>query len=93
MSDEKKFEQMMGTHVDRQLQRQWSQEYSPKAVKHFSRPANVCEMCGAYMYVDPETGRDHEITEWERKWSIHKHCADMAQERLDRESQMHSRRS
>lgn len=93
MSDQKKYEQMMGSHVDRQLQRQWQQQYSPQAVKHFTRPANICELCGQYMYVSPENGREHTMDEWERKWSVHRYCADKAADQLDRASNINSTRT
>lgn len=86
MSEFKKFEQTMGQHVDRQLQRKWAQEYEPQAVRHFSRPAQTCEICGGPMHVNPKDGTNHNITEWERKWSVHKICAEDMQNRLDRQT-------
>lgn len=86
MSDEKRFEQAMGGHVDRQLQRKWMQQYEPQAVRHFSRPAQTCEICGGPMHINPKDGTNHNITEWERKWSVHHSCAMDMQNRLDRQS-------
>lgn len=93
MSDQKKFEQAMGGQADANLKRQWNQQFDAQAVKHFTRAANICEMCGVYMNREPKTGREHKMTEWELKWSVHKSCADAAHDQLDRASQMNSRRS
>jgi hypothetical protein len=92
MNDQRKYEQMMGSHIDRQLQREWEQKYSQQAVNHFSRPANICEMCGQYMTINPENGRQHKMDNWERKWSVHRYCAKMVEDRLDREGNVNSRR-
>lgn len=83
MSDQRKFEQMMGNHVDRELQRKWMNEYEPRAVKVFSQPAVTCVLCGHYMHVNPEDGRNYTISETERKWSVHKYCANEAERQLD----------
>lgn len=83
MSDEKRFEKMMTDHVDRTLYREWQNKYSPKAVQQFVKPARVCSLCGIGMTVNPVDGRNYTIDEWERKWSVHHHCAQEAQKQLD----------
>jgi hypothetical protein len=92
MSDEKKFQRIMTDHVDRQIQQEWMRKYSPRAVHHFMRPARFCEICGTPMDVNPENGRNYQMDEWERKWSVHRYCAKQVENRLDRESNMLGRR-
>ena len=90
--DDKKYQNMMGANLDRQLYNEWSQKYSPQAMNHFMRPANVCELCGKYMHQDPRNGREKEISEWERKWSVHEICRDQAAKQLDNATNISSKR-
>lgn len=92
MSDQKKYEQMMGRHAEGQRDRYQQQQLSPEAQRHFSRAALTCEICGKHMSVNPADGTNYVSNEWERKWSIHKPCADNVVNQLDRESRMASER-
>lgn len=90
MSDEKRFEQMMGNHIDQKMKRE--QGLDPNALRHFSRPAIQCEFCGAPMNAHPETGQPYQMSEWERKWSIHRTCAEKAWNQMDRQAGVLSQR-
>ena len=76
--------------IDPRTQAEWRKKYSPKALRHFMRPARVCEYCGIPMDKDPKTQEPHTISEWERKWSIHRVCADEIEEKLDRSIMKHT---
>jgi hypothetical protein len=88
MSDQRKYEQMMGRHVQGQVNRQYSQQ----AQQYFSQPANTCQCCGGAMNFEPGTSQPHAITDWERKWSVHRPCAEQAQAQLDRATGINSER-
>jgi hypothetical protein len=80
MSDQKKYEQMMGRHVQGQINRQYSQQ----AQQYFAKPANTCQCCGGPMSSEPGSNQPHVLTEWERKYSVHRPCAEAAAAQLDR---------
>jgi exopolysaccharide biosynthesis predicted pyruvyltransferase EpsI len=84
MSDQKKFESMMGRHVQGQVNRQAQQQYSQQAQQYFAKPANTCQCCGGAMQFEPGTQQPHVLTEWERKYSVHRPCAELAAAQLDR---------
>ena len=84
MSEEKKFEKVMGQAVDRDIQRKWQQQYDSKAYNYFMQPAKSCQACGRSMEMDPATGQPKQMTEWERKWSVHRPCAENLWNQLDR---------
>lgn len=90
MSDEKKYMKMVGEQYNREIANQErdyiSQKMSPEARRVFRRPALTCQACGRPMEVSPEDGRTHPITSWERKWSVHKFCAEKMLHQLDRQS-------
>jgi hypothetical protein len=56
-----------------------NRQLSPEAQAHFARPALRCELCGG-----PMTFENKEWEAWERKWSVHKTCADAVWNQLDR---------
>jgi hypothetical protein len=90
MSD-KHFQSMMADQVDRQLQREWQQNYSNQAVRNFSRPAYTCALCGKSMAQDPESGKAYQMDKWERQWSVHRGCSNKAFQKLDTEDNQSGR--
>lgn len=47
----------------------------------FKQPANVCELCGY-----PMNYKGHQLTEWEKKWSVHEVCKKKLDAMLDRQT-------
>lgn len=54
--------------------------YDAKARAQFSKPANFCQFCGNNI----EEHKDPGVNRWQKRWSIHKACADNVDNRLDR---------
>lgn len=92
MSDQKKYERIMGDQVNQKVKRTREEEISAEARRHFNRPAHVCEICGKSMSINPENGKNHVPTQWELKWSIHRYCGEMMQDQLDRRTGIVSER-